>query len=608
MKTFRKYLGIIVGIIFLAILLFHGRLKDYDKQRFEDPPPPAIVAQNQIRFEDVTEELGLKNVMHSLFFANKSPVIQKYVPFITVNAYASVVDINQDGFMDIYYQETLPDLPNRLFINEGGKNFRDVTNDVAVLSDKGEHGSNIAGFADFNNDGKIDFIVGDTPCYKVYLQTGDLEFTEVDEQPDFCSVPTTMNFLDFNRDGNLDIAISSYFPATIIEERTPILSQLIGLTKKKSKNGEVNVMLLGDGTGKFKVHIPEAWANDKAQTTSLGISYINNDLWPDIFLGNDYSFDQMYINMGRQDLVNVTDHYIPRYHHGFSGMNADFADYDMDGHLDLFVTNGWGPPAAFAENLLWRKSPDGTHFIEMGKDQNVVKCGWAWGAKFGDFDLDGDWDLFVTNGRAHGKKAKSFDQAKSINFLRAQVRSIPEVFRENLFDLTDDQVPDLANSDYQFFAFERNCMFSQHEGKFYDVAESSGVDDLYNGRSLATLDIENDGKLDLLVGNTNGPLILYKNVTPNEGNWIGFSLENKFGLPYHGAILKAQRSDNKPLRKELFVGNGGRGISDPRIHFGLGEHTVANNAVEITWPDGKLEIFTVKTNSYNKLQYGKGQK
>jgi hypothetical protein len=174
-------------------------------------------------------------------------------------------------------------------------------------------------------------------------------------------------------------------------------------------------------------------------------------------------------------------------------------------------------------------------------------------------------------------------------------------------DLPDEQAPDLADSGYQYYGFERNCVFSQHEGKFYDVAQFSGVDDLENGRSVVLLDIENDGKLDIAIGNTDGPLLLYRNITSNDGNWVGFSLEDKFGLPYHGAILTTQRSDNKPLRKELFIGNGGRGMSDPRIHFGLGEYSLSTNEATVTWPNGKTEIFEVGINKYNKLQYGKGK-
>ena len=605
MKLFRKYLGIIIGIVFLTILLFHGRLRDYDEERYARPAPQEIVDLNKMKFEDVTKDYGLGGLQHSLFFANKSPIIQKYVPFITVNAYVAVADINNDGYMDLYYQETLPELPNRIFINEKGKKFTEITDKVPVLNKKGPHGTNIAIWADFNHDGKLDFFVGDTPCYKVFLQTEDLNFVEAEEQPDYCSVPTTLNLLDFNRDGNLDIAISGYFPPSIIHERTPILHQLIGLTSIYTKNGEVNVILLGDGKGNFDVL---KLSPDKAQTTSLGVSYINDDMWPDLFLGNDYSFDEMYLNIDGKNLENVTDRYIPRFYHGFSGMNADFADYDMDGQLDLFVTNGWGPPSARSENLLWRKSEDGTHFIEMGKSQNVFRCGWAWGAKFADYDLDGDMDLFVTNGRARGRKAKSFDRAKNVTFLRVQVRSIPTIVRENLFDLADDKVPDLTNSDFQFFAFERNCMFSQHEGKFYDIAEASGVDDLDNGRALATLDIENDGKIDLVIGNTDGPLTLYRNISETNDNWIGFSLENELGLPYHGATLFSVRSDGKPLRKELFVGNGGRGISDPRIHFGLGQNEIKNNQIFVRWPDGKIEFFKVKLNQYNQVMYGTGKK
>lgn len=549
MNLFKRYLSVLIGICFLTIIFFHDRLRDYDEGRYHETPPESIIALNKIKFEEVSEEYGLGDAKHNLFFANKSAIIQKYVPFITVNAYMSAIDINQDGYMDLFFQETLPEKASRLFLNEKGKGFKDISDRLDVLGKKGKYGSSISAWADFNNDGKLDFFTADTPCYVLFLQTSNLKFEEVKNRPDFCSVPSTLNLLDFNRDGNLDIAISSYFPDKIIHERTSILHQLIGMTLRLSKNGESNAILLGDGKGEFEVLKSEDFTKEKGQTTSLGVAYINNDAWPDIFVGNDFSFDEMYLSEEGKDLKNVTDTYIPRFHHGFSGMNSDFADYD----------------------------------------------------------LDGDLDLFVTNGRARGRKAKSFDQAKSISFLRVQVRSIPSFFRERLFDLGDDQVPNLTESDFQFYGFERNCLFSQHEGKFYDVAQFAGVDDLENGRSIVSFDIENDGKIDVAISNTDGPLLLYKNVSETEGNWVGFSLENKFGLPYHGATIFAVRSDKKPLRKELFVGNGGRAISDPRIHFGLGDNDLDGSGIIVLWPDGKYEKFNnVRINQYNKLQYGHG--
>lgn len=608
MASYRTHIGVCVGVIFLAILFFHNRLRDYDEGRYNDPPPPHIIELNKIKFENATEKLGLKDVVHNLYFPNDKPVVQKYLPFVAIPTFVSVFDLNNDGYMDLFFMEPAPDKADRLFLNDKGKKFIEITDQVPVLAEKGPMGTDISVWADFNNDGKLDFFTTDTPCYQLFLQTEDLKFVRAEKKPEYCSIPFTLNVFDFNRDGNLDIGVANYFPPEVIYDPKLIYQQLVGRAGKGSK-GEPNFIFLGDGKGGFEFFQPEAFIPPEDRSASIGFAYIDDDLWPDIFVSNDFTFDEMYLNVEGKDLKNVTDQYISRRFHGFSGMNSDFADVNNDGLLDLYVSNGWAPPSAAGENILWQKSPDQKTFYEMGRYRGVDKCGWGWGAKFADYDLDGDLDLFVTNGRGRGRHAKSFEESRSGNFLRAQVRSMPKFFKEKMFSVGDEIVPDLTNSNFQLYGFDRNCMYLQHEGKFYDVAEQANVDDLENGRAIAMFDIENDGKLDLVIGNIDSPLIVYRNISDTNGNWIGFDLVNAKNMPYHGAIIKAVRSDGVPLREELFVGNGGRGINDPRIHFGLGEHDIKDGQIVVTWPDGIFEIFNdVKINQYNRVKYGTGEK
>jgi hypothetical protein len=607
MKNIRAYIGGIIGVIFVVILIVHGRLTDYDEERYNNPPPKHIAEANKLKFENVTEELGLGDVVHHLYFPNDKPIVQKYLPFIGIPAYTAVFDFNKDGYMDLYFLEPDPDKPDRLFLNDRGKGFTEITQKYPVLANKGPMGRNVAVWDDFNNDGLIDFFSAETPCYKLYLQTKEQRFVEAPQPPEYCSVSFAINLLDFNRDGNLDIGVANYLPDSVIEDPRPIYQQLVGRAGIGTK-GEPNFIFLGNGKGQFKFFQPQPFIDAQDRTATIGFSYINEDLWPDIFVGNDYTFDEMYLNVKGVNVKNVTDQYIPRHYHGFSGMSADFADINSDGKLDLFVTNGWGPPSATAQNILWERSSASTGFSDAARHLEVDKCGWAWGAKFGDYDLDGDIDLFVTNGRSRGNKAQSFEQSMSANYMRTQVRSIPTFLREDVFSVGDEIVPNLAESRFQLYGFERNCLYTQEDGQFYDVAEISGVDDTENGRSIGLIDIENDGKLDLVIGNVDAPIIIYRNVTETDDNWVGFSLLNKNGMPYHGAIVRGLRSDGVKLIHEAFVGNGGRGLSDPRVHFGLGPHEIENNQVLVTWPNGITELFdNIRINKYNKVQYGTGK-
>lgn len=608
MQLFRTHIGVFIGIVFLAILFMHDRLKDYDENRYNKPPPEHILALNKIKFEDASEKFGLGDVVHNIYFPNDKPIVQKYLPFVTIATYVSVFDINNDDYMDLFFMDPSPDKPDRLFLNDKGKKFVEITDQLPVLGDKGPLGTDISVWADFNNDGKLDFFTTDTPCYTLFLQTENMKFVKSKNKPEYCSVPFALNVLDFNRDGNLDIGVANYFPDEVIYDPRLIYQQLVGRAGPGAE-GEPNFIFLGDGKGGFEFFQPEAFLPPNDRTASIGFAYINDDLWPDIFVSNDFTFDEMYLSIEGKDLKNVTDQYIERRCHGFSGMNSDFADVNNDGLLDLYVSNGWAPPSAGGENLLWEKHKKKETFKERGRRMGADKCGWGWGAKFADYDLDGDLDLFVTNGRGRGRDAKSFKESKSGNFLRAQVRSMPSFFKEKMFSVGDEVVPDLTNSNFQLYGFDRNCMYMQHEGKFYDVAEQANVDDLENGRAIAMFDIENDGRMDVVIGNVDAPLVLYRNITETTGNWVAFDITNAKGVPYHGAIIQGMRSDDVPLREELFIGNGGRGINDPRIHFGLGSNTLKENQIIMTWPDGTQEVFkNIKLNQYNQVQYGSGIK
>lgn len=354
MKFLREYIGVFVGLAFLVIIFTHNRLSDYDEGRYEKVPPQEILALNKIQFKEISKTHGLEDARHSLYSTNQDPIVKKYLPFFTVRPYVSVVDINNDGYMDLFFLETLPDKNSRLYLNKEGKGFEDVSDKyLDVLAQQGRRGTSISAWADLNNDGKLDFFTATAPCFSVFLQKDNLRFEKVKEDPDYCSVPTSLNVFDYNRDGNLDIVVGNFFPARSTVDRIPVFQQLIGLTSKFAKGGEPNVIFLGDGEGHFEVFQPPELEQDKARTTTVGVAYINDDLWPDLFFGNDFTHDEMYINKEGVAIENATDRYIPRHLHGFSGMNSDFADFNLDGGLDLFVTNGWGPPSAIAENLLW---------------------------------------------------------------------------------------------------------------------------------------------------------------------------------------------------------------------------------------------------------------
>jgi hypothetical protein len=165
-------------------------------------------------------------------------------------------------------------------------------------------------------------------------------------------------------------------------------------------------------------------------------------------------------------------------------------------------------------------------------------------------------------------------------------------------------VPDFSR--YYLSAFEHSCLFWNHGGHFYDVAAQAGIDDREEGQSAALVDLDDDGRLDVVVANLGGPLLVYRNVTPSPGHWLGVDLRGPGGAAPYGAKAILHRDDGKTPMREYYPANGYRGQNDPRLHFGLGAATKAPD-LEVRWPDGKVETFAgLPVDRYTAVRYGAG--
>jgi hypothetical protein len=297
----------------------------------------------------------------------------------------------------------------------------------------------------------------------------------------------------------------------------------------------------------------------------------------------------------------VTEKMIPLTEHGFSGMNSEFADFDNSGEMSLFVSEMYFPPFSTTKNILWKKRSDGEGYVNVAEDQGVGRCGWAWTAKFADFDNSGDLDLFVINGKARGAKVHTREDAvHSFAFVRNTITAVPRSFEEKM-----SLVPDFSG--FYLSGFERDCLFWNKGGHFYDVAPESGITDVEEGQSAALIDFDNDGRMDVVVASMGAPLLFYRNLTPSPGHWVGLRLIGPptMRTPF-GAKVFLHRDDGKTPMRELYPANGFRGQSDPRIHFGLGTATRVPD-VEVRWPDGKKERFSgLALDAYQDVRYGGG--
>ena len=350
----------------------------------------------------------------------------------------SVVDVDQDGFDDLYVMVRMG--RNLLLRNRGDGTFEEM----ALDKELGVKGNSTCGlFADFDNDGDPDLLLGRSLENSAYFENNGSWFEEVKQEVDLPALTVSMSAADFNGDGLLDVYVSTYRlgslgsgtqglgevdPAGKWPERFLVEEDAAEFRKRyrdetsrtKKVNfldqvGPPNVLLINQGGGKFrpapKDHVLHLWKNSLQATWSD----IDEDGDPDLYIANDFAMDQLFRNDGAGGFTDITKEAgIDTY--GFA-MGASFGDYDQDGRQDLYVTNmfskagrrilskfeGINPDylKSVNGNVLYQQRGEGRFSVVSALEPPgllVAEAGWSWGGQFGDFDNDGDLDLYAMSG------------------------------------------------------------------------------------------------------------------------------------------------------------------------------------------------------------------
>lgn len=555
--------------------------KKFDHKRFSN-----------IKFKEVSSQLGI-DYRHNFFSMQPGKTIADLdLSVEPLPPSVSVVDINNDGLMDIFITTSFG-RPSLLYINYEGKYFKEEAAKYGLSEINQDALPSYAFWGDFNNDGLLDLVYARYGCHRFFTGTKMGVFEDHSEWFNgYCSRPNGINAADFYNRGRLDLVFANYLPAP--EDNS---FRVLWMTNTRYDNvtGGTNHLLKNTGSG-FQLE-KKADFLSRSYTHNAGIADVNLDGRPDIFFSNDYAHDEMFLNNGDGSFNDVTNKYIPREVHGLAGMNTEFFDYDSDGLIDLYVTNIFKPPFNRQYNLLWKKTPENT-FKNVSNDVGAAKCGFSWAAKFADINNDGEADLLVMNGRSRSANLKEFGEGKSMWFERNEVSQIPQFLRQ--FYRPKDSIKGRYLS-----AFERKCLFIQKNGEFFDIAEDAGFNDREENRDVALIDYDNDGLMDAITAGSISKLKIYHNETIQDksSQWIGFSFRDVYGSPIpHGLKIKFALSNGKIIVRELYPANGYRGFNDPRIHIGLGNAVISGD-VEIFWPLSKKnqKIKTVKLNQYNLI-------
>ena len=537
-------------------------------------PEAATVA---IRLTDVAAQAGL-TLMNVCGGPSKDYILE-----VNGNG-AALFDYDNDGDMDalIVNGSTLTNMKNggdpmvALFRNDGRGQFTDVTAASGIRARGWGMGACVA---DYDNDGFQDAYVTAFGPDLLLRNNGDGTFTDDSARARVGDPRWSTNcaFADYDRDGDLDLYVANYlaFSEPSIPRRgaTPNCKYMgiDVMCGPRDLVGEADVLYRNDG-GTFTDVTRIAGVIDPGYY-GFGVLFtdLDDDGWPDIFVANDSVPNLLFTNnrdgtfseTGLRSGLALSGDGKPQ-----AGMGVDAADYNGDGHLDVFVTN-----FSHDHNTLYQSAADGL-FSDVSYQAGVVTPGLpylGWGTGFADFDNDGLIDLFVANGHVY-----------------------PEVdgFRLGTRYLQRKQV------------FRNLGM-----GRFRDVSDEAGegVRLEKSSRGAAFGDIDNDGDIDVLVINLNDRPTLLRNDTPAVHNWITLELVGK--SDNRDAIGARVHLADGGTRQIAEVRSGGSYLShhDMRVHFGLGAGTSVP-PIAVRWPGGYTERFEgLIRNRIHVLREGNGR-
>ncbi len=524
------------------------------------PGGPPHKATPEIRFTDVATPAGL--TAKTVFGGEKT---KRYIVETTGGGVA-FFDYDNDGWADIFLVNgsrlggAPPDATNHLYRNKGDGTFEDVTRRAGL--EKSGWGQGVCA-GDYDNNGHTDLFVTYWGHNVLYRNNGNGTFTDVTEAAGVkLSRPRWSSgcaFLDYDRDGLLDLFVSNYIDFDLKTAPLPGTSQFcrfLGLPVNcgpRGLPGESNLLFHNRGNGRFEDVSEKSDIASARGHYGLGVlaADFDNDGWPDIYVANDKTPSLLFHNNHDATFEEIgvlagcaydPDGKVT------SGMGVAAADFDHDGWLDILKTNFSDESASLYHNTRDGLFVDAALPLGLGRNKKWL----GWGCGFVDFDNDGWPDVFIVNGHV-----------------------FPEV--------------EGANLGLRFL--QPKVLYRNIRGEhFEDVSSTSGaaITSPAAARGAAFGDFNNDGYVDAMVNNMNAHPSLLRSETRNGNHWILILLEGvKSNRSAIGARVACRTGKLRQI-DEVRSGGSFFSQSDFRLHFGLGAARRIDE-IEIRWPSGAVD-------------------